>query len=237
MTRRSGESQADALESDGVVQQVADEIVDVVKPRLRGWLHTGVLPVALIAGIVLIALAPPRARFPATVFVIASVLLFGTSAIYHRGNWSPRPFAVLKRLDHANIYLIIAGSYTPFAVLALKGTTSSVILWIVWGGAIGGVLFRLFWVDAPRWLYTSLYILVGWVAVFVAPQLIREAGLATAILVGVGGILYTLGAIVYATRKPDPSPVWFGFHEVFHSFTVAAWIVHFIAVALVVQRT
>jgi hemolysin III len=220
-----------------VVQQVKDELIEVAKPRLRGWLHAGVLPIALVAGIVLVGFAPPRARFSATIFVVASVLLFATSALYHRGNWSPRVLALWKRLDHAMIYLIIAGSYTPFAMLALKGTTASVILWIVWSGAIGGVLFRLFWIDAPRWLYTSLYILVGWVAVFVAPQLIEATGLATAILVGVGGLLYTLGAVVYALRRPDPSPLWFGFHEVFHALTVAAWIVHYIAVALVVNRT
>lgn len=220
--------------STGPVQQVKDELIAVAKPRLRGWLHTGILPVSLVAGIVLIVLAPAAARWPASVFAVASVLLFATSAAYHRGRWSPRALSVLKRLDHANIYLIIAGSYTPFAVLALDEPVSTVILSVVWGGAAAGVAFRLWWLDAPRWLYTGLYVLVGWVAIFVAPQLIDGAGIGAAILVFIGGVLYTLGGAVYAARWPDPAPRWFGFHEVFHAFTVAAWIVHYVAVSLVV---
>lgn len=220
--------------STGPVQQVKDELIAVAKPRLRGWLHTGILPVSLVAGIVLIVLAPAAARWPASVFAVASVLLFATSAVYHRGRWSPWALSVLKRLDHANIYLIIAGSYTPFTVLALDEPASTVILSVVWGGAAAGVAFRLCWLDAPRWLYTGLYVLVGWVAIFVAPQFIDATGIGAAILVFIGGVLYTLGGAVYAARWPDPAPRWFGFHEVFHAFTVAAWIVHYVAVSLVV---
>jgi hemolysin III len=219
------------------VHQVKDELIAVTKPRLRGWLHTGILPVSLVAGIILVVLAPAAARWSASVFVVASILLFATSATYHRGRWSPRALSVWKRLDHANIYLIIAGSYTPFGILALDEPVSTVILSIVWGGAIAGVAFRLLWLDAPRWLYTGLYILVGWVAIFVAPQLIDATGIAVAILVFIGGVLYTLGGAVYAARWPDPAPQWFGFHEVFHAFTVAAWIVHYMAVSLVVYRS
>ncbi|MGH2790444.1 MAG: PAQR family membrane homeostasis protein TrhA [Actinomycetota bacterium] len=221
--------------SDSPVQQVTHELVELAKPRLRGWLHSGIAPVALIAGIVLVVLAPGTdARWSAAVFALTSLMLFGTSAAYHRGTWSPRALAVWKRLDHANIYLVIAGSYTPFAVLALEPPVSTIVLTVVWSGAVAGVAFRFLWVDAPRWLYTGLYIAIGWMAIFVMPQIVEGAGIPAAILVLIGGFLYTLGAVVYARRWPDPSPRWFGFHEVFHSFTVAAWICHYIAVSLVV---
>jgi hemolysin III len=221
--------------SDSPVQQVTHELVELAKPRLRGWLHSGIAPVALVAGIVLVVAAPASgARWAAAVFAFTSFMLFGTSAAYHRGTWSPRALAMWKRLDHANIYLVIAGSYTPFAVLAFEPPVSTIVLTVVWSGAIAGVAFRFLWLDAPRWLYTSLYIAIGWMAIFVMPQLIEGAGVAAAVLVLIGGLFYTLGAVVYATRRPDPSPRWFGFHEVFHSFTVAAWICHYVAVSLVV---
>ena len=221
--------------SDSPVQQVTHELVELAKPRLRGWLHSGIAPVALVAGIVLVVLAPASdARWAAAVFAFTSLMLFGTSAAYHRGTWSPRSLAIWKRLDHANIYLVIAGSYTPFAMLALEPPTSGLVLTVVWSGAVAGVAFRFLWLDAPRWLYTGLYIAIGWMAIFVMPQLIDGAGITAAVLVLIGGLLYTLGAVVYATRRPDPSPRWFGFHEVFHSFTVAAWICHYVAVSLVV---
>ena len=221
--------------SDSPVQQVAHELVELAKPRLRGWLHSGIAPVALVAGIVLVLAAPASdARWAAAVFAFTSLMLFGTSAAYHRGTWSPRALAVWKRLDHVNIYLVIAGSYTPFAVLALEPPISTIVLTVVWSGAVAGVAFRFLWPDAPRWLYTGLYLAIGWMAIFVMPQLIDGAGITAAVLVLIGGLLYTLGAVVYATRRPDPSPRWFGFHEVFHSFTVAAWICHYIAVSLVV---
>ena len=164
--------------ADGALQGAKDAFEEV-KPRLRGWLHAGIFPVALVSGIVLIALAPGAVtRRPATVFVVASVLLFATSALYHRGRWGPKALSVWKRLDHANIYLVIAGSYTPFAVLALDRPASTIILTVVWAGALGGILFRLFWLDAPRWLYTGLYLLTGWAAIFVIPQLVDAAGAA-----------------------------------------------------------
>lgn len=137
-------------------------------------------------------------------------------------------------MDHANIYLIIAGTYTPFAVLALNGTAQVAVLLIIWIGAIAGVIFRAVWMGAPRWLYTSLYIGLGWVAVFFIPQFVAGVGLAAVILVFAGGILYSIGGVVYGLKRPDPSPEWFGFHEVFHAFTIAAWICQYIAVLLVV---
>ena len=212
-----------------------EELVAAVKPRLRGWLHAGTFPVSLVAGLVLIVLAPEgRARVGAVVFTVSAALLFGTSAVYHRGTWSARVHGVLKRLDHSNIFLIIAGSYTPFALTLLPADQARSLLLIVWLGAIGGVLFRVFWVGAPRWLYTPIYVALGWVAVFYFGPLLQHGGPAIVTLIAAGGLLYTLGALVYATKRPDPSPRWFGFHEIFHAFTVAAFITHYIAASLAV---
>jgi hemolysin III len=213
------------------------EIAQSVKPRLRGWLHAGTFPAALIAGLILVALGPTLpARIAAAVYALTSTLLFGISAIYHRGHWSDRAEAILRRFDHANIYLIIAGTYTPFALLALHGTARTIVLAVIWSGAGAGVLFRIVWVSAPRWLYTALYIGLGWVAVGVMPQLLDGAGVAALVLVCAGGLLYSMGGLVYGLRRPDPSPRWFGFHEVFHAFTVAAYVAQYIAVSLVVYR-
>jgi hemolysin III len=203
------------------------------KPVLRGWLHAGTFPVAVIAGLVLIVLAPEgRARIGAAVFVASAALLFGTSAVYHRGQWSRRAHQVLKRLDHSNIFLIIAGSYTPFALCLLPPDQARSLLLTVWLGALGGVAFRMLWVDAPRWLYTPIYVALGWVAVFYFTPLLAGGGAAVMTLIVVGGVLYTLGAVVYGTKRPNPSPRWFGFHEVFHACTVAAFVTHFVAVSL-----
>ncbi|MFI6323522.1 hemolysin III family protein [Nonomuraea sp. NPDC050556] len=205
------------------------------KPLLRGWLHAGALPVTLVAGFVLVALGPtPQARLASAVYAITSALLFGISATYHRGTLGPRLAEVLRRFDHANIYLIIAGTYTPFALLALDGAARIAVLAVIWGGTLAGVLFRVFWVGAPRWLYTALYLALGWTAIFVMPQLLEGAGVTAVVLVAVGGVFYSLGAVVYGLRRPDPSPRWFGFHEVFHAFTIAAYLVQYIAVSIVV---
>ena len=212
-----------------------DDVVASVKPKLRGWLHTGTFPLVVAAGIVLVALAPDRAaRVSSAIFMVSAALLFGTSALYHRGTWSPRTNVLLKRFDHSNIFLIIAGSYTPFAALLLPYDRARTLLWIVWSGAIAGVLFRVFWVHAPRWLYTPVYIALGWVAVIYLPDFYRSGGAALLTLIIVGGGLYTAGAVVYGLKRPDPSPRWFGFHEIFHACTVAAFTVHYIAVSLAV---
>mgnify|MGYP001421545559 CR=1 FL=1 len=207
------------------------------KPRLRGWLHAGTFPVAVIAGLILVVLAPEgRARIGAAVFVASAALLFGTSAIYHRGTWSRRAHTLLKRLDHSNIFVIIAGSYTPFALCLLAPDQARSLLLVVWLGAIGGVAFRTFWVEAPRWLYTPIYVALGWVAVFYFTPLLAGGGALVMSLIVAGGVLYTLGAVVYGTKRPDPSPRWFGFHEVFHACTVAAFVTHFVAVSLAIYR-
>ncbi|QNE75281.1 hemolysin III family protein [Streptomyces finlayi] len=208
-----------------------------VKPRLRGWLHAGMFPAALIAGIVLIALADgTRARVACTVFVLSACLLFGVSAIYHRGTWGPRGEAVLRRLDHANIFLIIAGTYTPLTLLLLPDSTGRPLLWAVWVAAVAGIAFRVFWVGAPRWLYTPCYIAMGWAAVFFLPDFMRTGGIAVLVLVVVGGVLYSAGGVIYGIKRPNPSPRWFGFHEVFHSLTLAAFIAHYVGISLVAYR-
>ncbi|MFI6518951.1 hemolysin III family protein [Spirillospora sp. NPDC050679] len=215
----------------------AKDLADAVKPKLRGWLHLGTFPVALVAGVLLVALGPTReARLCAAVYALTSALLFGVSAAYHRGRWSPRVADVLRRFDHANIYLIIAGTYTPFAYLILDGMARTLVLAVVWGGALAGVLFRILWTNAPRMLYTALYIGLGWVAAFFVPQFIEGTGVVVALLVALGGVLYSIGGLVYGLRRPDPSPRWFGFHEVFHAFTVAAYVLQYIAVSFVVYR-
>jgi hemolysin III len=203
------------------------------KPRLRGWLHAGIFPIVLLAGTILCALAPAgRARIGAVVFVACAALLFGTSAIYHRGRWSTRAHALLKRMDHSNIFLIIAGSYTPFALCLLPADQARTLLLVVWAGALAGVAFKVIWVDAPRWLSTPVYVALGWVAVFYFQPLLAGGGSLVMSLVVAGGVLYTLGAVVYGFKRPDPWPRWFGFHEIFHSCTVAAFVAHFAAVAL-----
>ena len=220
------------------VEELVGDVAEAVRPRLRGWLHLGALPLAAIAGAALVALAPDgRARIACAVFAATSVLLFGVSAAYHRGHWSPATLRLLKRLDHSNIYLLVAGTYTPFAALALAEPERSTLLWLVWSGAAGGVMFRVLRPDAPRWLYVPLYALLGWVAVFFMPALIAGAGsLAIGLIVG-GGLLYTVGGVIYGLQRPDTWPGTWGHHEWFHAATVAAWAVHYAAIAVVVVRT
>lgn len=219
------------------VGTAAGEFAQAMKPRLRGVLHAAAFPLALAAGGTLVGLAPTLpARLAAGVYALTSALLFGVSAAYHRGRWSARVREALRRFDHANIYLIIAGTYTPFALLALRGGVRTAVLAVIWSGAAAGVVFRVLWVGAPRWLYTALYLALGWVAAFVLPQLLVGAGAAALVLVLVGGILYSAGGLVYGLRRPDPIPSWFGFHEVFHALTVVAYVAQYVAVFLVVYR-
>ncbi|MGW8887639.1 PAQR family membrane homeostasis protein TrhA [Streptomyces sp. NPDC055749] len=208
-----------------------------VKPHLRGWLHAGMFPAVLIAGVTLIALTDgTRARVACTVFVLSACLLFGVSAIYHRGTWGPRGEAVLRRLDHANIFLIIAGTYTPLTLLLLPDSTGRPLLWAVWVAALAGIAFRVFWVGAPRWLYTPCYIAMGWAAVFFLPDFMRSGGIAVLVLVVVGGLLYSAGGVIYGIKRPNPSPRYFGFHEVFHSLTLAAFAAHYVGISLVAYQ-
>lgn len=213
------------------------DVVRVAKPLLRGWFHLVLAPICLVGCLALAILAPTTAgRVGALVLGATGTQLFATSALYHRRYWSPRADAILRRIDHSNIYLIIAGTYTPFALVLLRGNQRMSLLLIVWIGAVAGVLFRTLWVGAPRWLYTPIYVALGWVAVFYAAPLHAAGGTAVMTLIAVGGILYTIGAVVYGFKKPDPWPTVFGFHEIFHACTVAAFVVHFVAACFVVLR-
>jgi len=224
---------------DRATELMHDKLAEV-KPKLRGWIHAATVPLALAAFIVLIVLSPTTAtRIGSTVFALSAILLFTVSAVYHRGNWSPATWAFLRRFDHANIFVLIAGSYTPFAVLFLDGTARVTLLSVVWSATIAGVLFRVFWTDAPRWLYTPMYIALGWAAIFFVPDFLDGAqryslgiAIAVMVLVATGGVLYTLGGVVYGLKRPNPWPRWFGFHEVFHSFTIAAFVTHYVAASL-----
>jgi hemolysin III len=204
-----------------------------LRPTWRGWIHAATFPVAIAAGIILITLAQGApAKWASAVFMATSLLLFGNSALYHRGNWKPKTKAVLKRIDHANILLLIAGTYTPLAVLALPTQQTIILLSIVWGGAILGIFFRVFWLHAPRWLYVALYLALGWAAVMYIVDLFA-ANAAMMVLVLVGGILYTVGAVIYALKRPNPWPGHFGFHEIFHVCTVLAFLCHWTASLLI----
>jgi hemolysin III len=214
--------------AEAVLEKVAE-----VKPKLRGWLHAATTPLALAAGVVLIVLSPTlTTRVGSAVFAGTALLLFAVSAIYHRGNWSPRVWAILRRIDHSNIFLLIAGSYTPFTLILLHGKDRVVLLVLVWTGALLGVLFRIFWTDAPRWLYVPIYLAMGWAAIFYADQFAEGGSRAVIVLIVVGGGLYTLGGLVYGLKRPNPFPSWFGFHEVFHSFVVAAFVCHYVAASI-----
>jgi hemolysin III len=213
------------------------DLPKLAKPKLRGWLHAGMFPAALVSGVVLTACANSvRGRIACAVFTVTACALFGVSALYHRGNWGPTVAGILRRLDHANIFLIIAGTYTPLTILLLPGATSELLLWLVWAGALAGIAFRVFWVGAPRWLYTPCYIALGWVAVFFLPDFLHTGGVAVLVCILLGGVLYSLGAAIYGFQRPNPSPRWFGFHEVFHSFTLAAFIVHYVGISLVAYQ-
>jgi hemolysin III len=218
--------------SERIGEQVR-EVIDEVKPRLRGWLHAATAPLALAAGVVLVILSPtPMTRTGSTIFALSALALFSASAIMHRGRWSPRTGLWLRRLDHSSIFLLIAGSYTPFTLLLLHGRDRATLLSIAWGGAALGILFRLFWTSAPRWLYTPIYIALGWAAVFYFPAFFEQASTSVMTLMVAGGLLYTVGGVVYGFRRPNPSPAWFGFHEVFHSLTIVAFFAHYVGVSI-----
>ena len=192
-------------------------------------------PLALVAGLVLITITTElRGRVTLTIFTLTAVSLFTCSAIYHRVPWGPSAKAIWRRIDHANIPLLIAGTYTPFAIYLLDKSQAVILLSLVWGGALLSGVFRVFWLSAPRWLYVPIYLALGWAALLYLPDFYRNGGLIVFLLVAFGGILYSLGAIIYAVKWPNFSINWFGFHELFHAMTAAAFISHFIAAILVI---
>lgn len=205
-------------------------------PRLRGLLHLISAPLSLLAGLILIWSADTTAaRVACVVFVLTALNLFGISATYHRGKWSVKTKLALKRYDHSNIFLIIAGTYTPIAVVLLNAEQSRMLLIIVWTCAIGGVLLSVFWPYAPRWVSVPVYLGMGWISVFFIPALLESGGWGVVGPIAFGGLLYSAGAVVYGIKKPNISVEWFGFHELFHAFTVAAFISHFAAIVVAVN--
>lgn len=207
------------------------------KPRLRGWLHFSAAPLALVLGLVLVVLTPDQGlRAAVALYVLTTVLLFGVSAAYHLGAGSPRVNRFLRRLDHANIYLFIAGCYTPFAAAMPDKSLGWLMLGLVWSIALVGLLLPILWLTAPRWVTAGSYVALGWVAIFFLPAIYSAYGALVVGLLALGGVFYTLGAVIYARKRPNPSPGWFGFHELFHAFTIAAYLVQYAAIALVVLR-
>lgn len=207
----------------------------LIKPRLRGVWHQYAffLAALLCCGLVLLA-EGARARVGASVYAVGVCGLFGVSALYHRRAWSPSAARWMRRADHSMIFCFIAASYTPFALLVLDGTLALVLLVVVWSGAVAGIIMKFLWLDAPDWLGALIYVGLGWTALAVAPALYDALGPLRTALLALGGVLYTVGAIIYARQRPDPAPEVFGYHEIFHVLVIAAAAVHFTVVADVV---
>ena len=204
-------------------------------PRLRGVLHAITTPLTLIAGIVVLALAETTAARVATaIYLLTALNLFGVSATYHIGKWSTNVKQVLRRYDHSNIFLIIAGSYTPLAVTLLPRSDATWLLVGIWIAAAAGVVLSTVWINAPRWLIVPIYLLMGWVSVFYVPAMAERGGSLVIWLVALGGLLYSIGGFIYALKRPNISINWFGFHELFHAFTIAAFACQFAAIAIAV---
>jgi len=209
------------------------EVVAEVRPRMRGWMHAAAAPLALVGGALLVALSPAGSpRIGSAIFVTCALLLFTVSAVMHRNGGARRTEIVLTRMDHASIFLLIAGTYTPFSLMLLDGHDRVVLLCIAWSGAALGIAFRLFYPNAPRWVYTPVYLALGWAAVLFAGDFARYPGKVVVVLLAAGGLAYTVGALVYALRRPNPFPAWFGFHEVFHLLTVVAFAAHYAGVSI-----
>ncbi|WP_278261215.1 hemolysin III family protein [Nocardia sp. AG03] len=217
--------------------QVSGVPVALVKPRFRGWIHTWAVGIAAVAVAVLVTYGfgvSATAGWSTLVYGVSVCALFGISAVYHRVTWnSVRARVRMKRADHSMIFLFIAGSYTPFALLGLPGTTGRTLLAVVWAGALAGVALKLLWPTAPRWVGVPLYLLLGWAIVPVAPELLRNVGVLPMVLLAIGGVIYSVGAVLYATKWPNPWPD-FGHHEFFHAATVLAAVCHYLAIWLVV---
>jgi hemolysin III len=212
------------------------------RPRLRGWLHVWAFAASAVAGIALVSVAGTTrggtVAAATSVYALTVSLLFGTSAVYHRVTWpTPTRRALMARVDHSMIFLFIAGTYTPFALLAMPARTGRTVLVVVWAGAVSGALLKTIWIAAPRWLTVPIYVALGWVALFVVPDLLGHGGVATLVLLFAGGVIYTAGGLVYALRRPDPAPRVFGYHEVFHLATVIAATCHMVAVWLAIYAS
>jgi len=206
-----------------------------LKPQLRGMLHLVAFPLSIVSGIVVTIVAKgTTATIGSAIYALSGMVLFGVSALYHRGDWDDRTRARLRRLDHSNIFLLIAGTYTPLCLMLLEGTARTLVLTAVWVGALAGIVFRVAWLSAPRWLYTPFYLGLGWVAVAVMPELGRNGGGTIVALLAAGGLAYTVGGVVYGLKRPDPVPAVFGYHEIFHTCTLVGFAAHYAAVVIAV---
>src|SRR3954447_4389988 len=223
-----------AADAMATAKENAAEAIAKVKPKLRGVFHEYAFPVAVLAGAALVIAAPDgRAKIAAAIYAFSLAALLGVSALYHRVNWR-RPAARrwVRRLDHSMIFLLIAGTVTPFALLVLHGAFANAILIAVWAGAAVGIVVELIWVDAPKWVTALVYVGVGWIGAIAFPAIAVDAGIGAAVLIAVGGLLYTTGAVIYARESPDPNPAVFGYHEIFHVLVLGAAALHFAAIAI-----
>jgi hemolysin III len=207
---------------------------DVARPLLRGVLHGVACVAASVVGVVFVAQSPPTRVLPAAVFAVSAAAMLATSTLYHRIIWSPRRRLWMRRADHAGIYLLIAGTYTPVAMISLSGAWRPCVLAIVWSGAAAAAISKFCWVGSPNWLSALLGLSLGWIGVAAMPQIARHEGIAPVILLAAGGVAYTVGAIVYALRRPDPLPRVFGYHELFHALTILALACQYVAIAVFV---
>lgn len=230
---KAGAARDAAVEKAEAARDAAAEAIASVKPKLRGVSHEWAFFLSLGFGAALIILArTPKATLAVAIYAVSLSALFGTSALYHRVNWRrPDVRMWMRRLDHSMIFFLIAGTYTPFALLVLDGPLADAILAVVWIGAIAGAIVEMVWIHHPKWVGALIYLALGWVAIAAFPQLWSQMGIAGTLLIAVGGLLYTAGAVVYATQRPNPNPAVFGYHEVFHLFVIAAAVAHFSAIA------
>jgi hemolysin III len=231
---RVTDARAVASERMAEAKTAAEDLIARSKPRLRGVTHEWAFFISLVAGGALIAAAPSgHARVAMAIYAFSLSGLLGTSALYHRVNWRrPEIRRWMRRLDHSMIFLLIAGTVTPFALLVMSGPLANALLIAVWAGALAGIVVELIWVDAPKWATTMVYLAVGWIGVLGFPAIIVAAGVGAGVLIVAGGLLYTAGAVVYARQRPDPNPAVFGYHEIFHVLVLAAAAAHFAAVAI-----
>ena len=240
VNERASAAKEAARDARGVVNERAHaakeatvEAIAAVKPKLRGVSHEWAFFVSLVFGAALIFFAKtPKATLAVAIYAVSLSALLGTSALYHRVNWKrPNVRQWMRRLDHSMIFFLIAGTYTPFALLAMHGTLATAILVVVWAGAIAGAIVEMVWIGHPKWVSATVYLAIGWVAAVAFPELWSSLGPSGALLLAGGGLLYTAGAVVYATQRPDPNPAIFGYHEVFHAFVIAAAVLHFSVIA------
>lgn len=222
-----------AAERAHAAKEATAEAIAAVKPKLRGVSHEWAFFVSLVLGVALIIVAKtPKATLAVAIYAVSLSALLGTSALYHRVNWKrPNVRAWMRRLDHTMIFFLIAGTYTPFALIVMHGTIATAVLVFVWVGAVAGAIVEMIWIGHPKWVSALVYLTIGWVAAVAFPQLWDSLGPGGALLLVGGGLLYTAGAVVYAIQRPNPVPAVFGYHEVFHAFVIAAALVHFSVIA------